>query len=88
MDTDIGTAGTETLCEMCAVELSRVAEVEQLSDRDLDLLQRPKREVNVNIPVRMDDGEIRVFPSFRIQYNTARGPMKGCVTVTETSMNR
>lgn len=77
MDTDIGTAGTETLCEVCAIELDRVTEVERLSDRNLDLLQRPKREVNVNIPVRMDDGSIRVFPSFRIQYNTARGPTKG-----------
>jgi glutamate dehydrogenase/leucine dehydrogenase len=77
MDTDIGTAGTETLCEVCAVELDRVAEVQRLSDRDLDLLQRPKREVNVNVPVRMDDGDVRVFPSFRIQYNTARGPTKG-----------
>lgn len=77
MDTDIGTAGTETLCEVCAVELDRVSEVEQLSDRNLDLLQRPKRKTNVNIPVRMDDGSVRVFPSFRIRYNTARGPTKG-----------
>jgi glutamate dehydrogenase len=77
MDTDIGATGTETLCEVCAIELDRVAEVERLSDRDLHLLRRPKREVNVNIPVRMDDGEIEVFPSFRIQYNTARGPTKG-----------
>lgn len=77
MDTDIGATGTETLCEVCAIELDRVAEVERLSDRDLHLLRRPKREVNVNIPVRMDDGDIQVFPSFRIQYNTARGPTKG-----------
>jgi glutamate dehydrogenase/leucine dehydrogenase len=62
---------------VCAIELDRVAEVEQLSDRNLDLLNRPKREVNVNIPVRMDDGDVQVFPSFRIQYNTARGPTKG-----------
>jgi glutamate dehydrogenase/leucine dehydrogenase len=53
MDTDIGTAGTETLCEVCAIELDRVTEVERLSDRNLDLLQRPRREVNVNIPVRI-----------------------------------
>jgi glutamate dehydrogenase/leucine dehydrogenase len=77
MDTDIGAAGTETLCEVCAIELDRVAEAEQLSDRNLELLQRPKRKTNVNIPVRMDDGSVRVFPSFRIQYNTARGPTKG-----------
>lgn len=77
MDTDIGNAGTETLCDVCAIELDRVSEVEQLSTRDLDLLQQPNREVNVNIPVRMDDGRIEVFPSFRIQYNRARGPTKG-----------
>jgi len=77
MDSDLGHRGQETLCEVCTTELVRVAEVGLLSDRELDLLQRPKQKLNINIPVRMDDGSIEVFPSFRIQYNTARGPTKG-----------
>jgi hypothetical protein len=69
MDAELGNAGTETLCEVCYIELDRVSEVAQLADRELDLLKQPKRRVNVNIPVRMDDGSIEVFPSFRIQWS-------------------
>jgi glutamate dehydrogenase (NAD(P)+) len=35
------------------------------------------REFHVRIPVRMDDGSVRVFEGFRVQYNNARGPTKG-----------
>lgn len=77
MDTDLGPTGTETLCDVCTTELDRVSKVGRLADRELDLLRQPKRRLNVNIPIRMDDGSVEVFPSFRIQYNTARGPTKG-----------
>ena len=77
MDTDLGPTGTETLCDVCTTELDRVSKVGRLADRELDLLRQPKRRINVNIPIRMDDGSVEVFPSFRIQYNTARGPTKG-----------
>ncbi|MCP1662347.1 MAG: Glu/Leu/Phe/Val dehydrogenase [Methanocalculus sp. MSAO_Arc1] len=42
-----------------------------------ELLQNPKRELKVSIPVRMDDGNVRVFTGYRIQHNNAMGPMKG-----------
>jgi glutamate dehydrogenase/leucine dehydrogenase len=77
MDTDLGPTGTETLCDVCTTELDRVSKIGRLADRELDLLRQPKRRINVNIPIRMDDGNVEVFPSFRIQYNTARGPTKG-----------
>src|SRR2546429_1019406 len=38
---------------------------------------RPFREVQVEVPVRMDDGRIEVFTGYRIQHNGARGPCKG-----------
>jgi len=41
------------------------------------ILRQPMREMHVHIPVRMDDGSIRVFESFRVQYNDAKGPTKG-----------
>jgi glutamate dehydrogenase/leucine dehydrogenase len=77
MDSDIGPHGGETVCELCSVELDRISEAAMLSGRDLSLLRRPRRRINANIPVRMDDGSVEVFPSFRIQYNEARGPTKG-----------
>lgn len=41
------------------------------------VLRVPMREIHVSIPVKMDDGSIRVFQGFRVQYNDARGPAKG-----------
>ncbi len=43
----------------------------------LQMLEQPEREVHVNIPVTMDDGTLRMFQGYRIQYNNARGPYKG-----------
>ncbi len=77
MDSDLGSRGVQTVCDVCAVELDRIAEAALLTDRDLDLLKQPRRRINANVPVRMDDGSIEVFSSFRIQYNSARGPTKG-----------
>jgi glutamate dehydrogenase (NAD(P)+) len=34
-------------------------------------------EATVRIPVRMDDGSVRIFTGYRVQYNNARGPCKG-----------
>ena len=44
-----------------------------------EMLKRPWRELQVQVPVRMDDGEIEVFTGFRVQHNGARGPYKGGV---------
>jgi len=47
-------------------------------DPDLhELLRQPMAEHHVRIPVRMDDGRVKVFSGFRVQYNDARGPCKG-----------
>ncbi|MFU8785168.1 Glu/Leu/Phe/Val family dehydrogenase [Aliidiomarina sp.] len=40
-------------------------------------LARPHRVVEISIPVRMDDGSLQVFPAWRVQYDTTRGPGKG-----------
>jgi glutamate dehydrogenase (NAD(P)+) len=41
------------------------------------VLREPVRELHVTLPVRMDDGSVRVYKAFRVQYNDARGPSKG-----------
>jgi glutamate dehydrogenase (NAD(P)+) len=41
------------------------------------VLRVPMREIRVSLPVRMDDGTLRVFQGFRVQYNNAKGPTKG-----------
>lgn len=42
-----------------------------------DILRRPERELTVSLPVRMDDGKVRVLRGFRVQHSTALGPSKG-----------
>jgi glutamate dehydrogenase (NAD(P)+) len=41
------------------------------------LLRQPLREYQFSIPVRMDDGDVKIFRGFRVQHNDARGPCKG-----------
>jgi glutamate dehydrogenase (NAD(P)+) len=45
------------------------------------VMRSPYREVQVQIPVKLKDGKIRVFSGFRVQHNGARGPYKGGVNV-------
>ena len=44
-----------------------------------EILKNPQRIIEVSIPVKMDDGSMRVFTGFRAQHNTAIGPSKGGV---------
>jgi len=42
-----------------------------------EVLRRPRRALSMSLPVKMDDGSIRVFEGFRVQHSNARGPCKG-----------
>jgi len=53
------------------------ADVLKLDTRLRAVLREPVRELHVSLPVRMDDGDVKVFKGFRVQYNDSRGPSKG-----------
>ncbi len=53
------------------------AEIVKLKDELYDVLKTPYREIDVQVPVRMDDGELLVCRGYRVQHNGARGPYKG-----------
>src|SRR6266540_6424055 len=53
------------------------ADLLKLDESMRAVLSTPKRQLLVSIPVKMDDGTIRVFEGFRVQHNVARGPAKG-----------
>jgi glutamate dehydrogenase/leucine dehydrogenase len=60
--------------------LEQLREVQELIHVDKNIfaqLQSPQRLLNVSIPVKMDDGNIKVFQGYRSQFNDARGPFKG-----------
>jgi glutamate dehydrogenase (NAD(P)+) len=42
-----------------------------------EVLRSPRRALTLSLPVRMDDGTLKVFEGFRVQHNSARGPCKG-----------
>jgi glutamate dehydrogenase (NAD(P)+) len=58
-------------------QVDRCAEILGLSAEVAALLKTPMRELHVSLPVRMDDGHVKVFQGFRVQYNDARGITKG-----------
>ncbi len=63
--------------EMAQAQFDRVADLLDLDRATRELLRVPMREYHFSIPVRMDDGSVKVFRGFRVQHNDARGPAKG-----------
>jgi glutamate dehydrogenase (NAD(P)+) len=58
-------------------QFDTAATILNLDSRLRAVLREPVRELHVSLPVRMDDGDVKVFKGFRVQYNDARGPSKG-----------
>ena len=58
-------------------QLDMAAATLGLDEATHQLLRWPQRELQVSFPVRMDDGSVRIFHGYRVQYNGARGPTKG-----------
>ena len=46
-----------------------------------DFIKMPRRSTMVNLPVRMDSGEFKMFTAYRVQHSIARGPAKGGILV-------
>ncbi|RZM82385.1 Glu/Leu/Phe/Val family dehydrogenase [Leptolyngbya iicbica] len=57
--------------------LARALKHVQISEDASERLQFPKASLKVSIPVRMDDGSLRVFEGYRVRYDDTRGPTKG-----------
>jgi glutamate dehydrogenase (NAD(P)+) len=63
--------------QIAQAQFDKVAEHLGLDPATRDLLRYPLREYQFAIPVRMDDGTVKIFRGFRVQHNDARGPGKG-----------
>ncbi|MFC2010152.1 Glu/Leu/Phe/Val dehydrogenase [Chloroflexota bacterium] len=63
--------------EIVQRQIDKCAEILNLDPDVTSFLKTPMRELHVSLPVRMDDGSLRVFRGFRVQYNDARGITKG-----------
>jgi len=58
-------------------QFDEAAEILGLEPSARAFLREPMREFVVTIPVRMDDGTMKPFKGYRVQYNSSRGPTKG-----------
>ncbi len=58
-------------------QFDSAAERMQLDPGLREVLRRPRRALTLSLPVKMDDGTIKVFDAFRVQHNSSRGPCKG-----------
>ncbi|NOY28942.1 MAG: glutamate dehydrogenase, partial [Planctomycetes bacterium] len=56
---------------------NRAADKLELTENMRTLLLTPKREVQVQIAVEMDNGELQTLIGYRVQHDNSRGPMKG-----------
>jgi glutamate dehydrogenase (NAD(P)+) len=63
--------------EMAQKQFDNVAKQLKLDPGVAEVLRWPMREYSFRIPVRLDDGSLRVFQGYRVQHNDARGPCKG-----------
>jgi glutamate dehydrogenase/leucine dehydrogenase len=63
--------------ENALAQLERASAISKASADTLARMKTPEREVRVSIPVRMDDGSLRIFDGYRVQHSSVRGPFKG-----------
>jgi glutamate dehydrogenase (NAD(P)+) len=59
------------------IQFDIAAEYLKLDPGLRQVLRTPKRILEVSIPTKMDNGQIKVFTGYRVQHNIARGPAKG-----------
>src|SRR6202040_3228317 len=62
---------------MAVAQFDEAADLLGLSQAMRAILRKPKRELIVNFPVRMDNGDVEMFTGYRVQHNINRGPAKG-----------
>lgn len=60
-------------------QFGKAASILKLTENQIAMIKEPRKIVEANLPVRMDDGSIKIFKAYRVQHNIARGPAKGGV---------
>src|SRR3989442_889030 len=63
--------------DIAVAQFDEAADRLNLSQGMRALLRKPKRELIINFPVHMDNGDMKMFTGYRVQHNIARGPAKG-----------
>lgn len=70
---------SDSLFSDASKRLETAMKYASISEDAVERLKYPKSSLSVSIPVRMDDGSLRVFQGYRVRYDDTRGPGKGGV---------
>ena len=63
--------------EIAKLQIEIAARKAGIDNAMVEWLKKPRRELTVNFPVKMDDGSTEIFTRYRVQHSLARGPCKG-----------
>jgi glutamate dehydrogenase (NAD(P)+) len=63
--------------EIVKRQVDKCARIMKLDPDVTDVLKNPMRELHLSLPIHMDNGSVKVFHGYRVQYNDAKGPTKG-----------
>lgn len=69
--------------QMAQRQFDEVAEIMNLDKNVRIRLREPDRAFLISVPVRMEDGTVKVFDAYRVQHNDTRGPYKGGIRYAE-----
>ena len=58
-------------------QLDKVVKIKNFNQELIETLRAPDRDIRITIPVRMDNGDLKIFEGYRVQYNNKMGPYKG-----------
>jgi glutamate dehydrogenase (NAD(P)+) len=59
------------------MQLDKVAKIKDFGSGFISRLRQPDRDIRISIPIKMDDGSVKIFEGYRVEYNNALGPYKG-----------
>ena len=69
-------------------QLDRAAGVTNFDKDFISRMREPDRDIRISIPVKMDDGSLKIFEGYRVEWNNALGPYKGGIRFhPETEIN-
>ncbi len=67
----------QSIFEDAIKRLDKAGELSKIDAEVIERLRHPKAIMQVSIPVRMDDGGLKIFDGYRVQHDSTRGPTKG-----------
>jgi glutamate dehydrogenase/leucine dehydrogenase len=74
--------------ENAMAQLDKVSKIKNFGEDFVEKLKHPDRDIRISIPVQMDDGSLKIFEGYRVEYNNALGPYKGGIRYhEETEIN-